>query len=60
MPISRTEDGLRSALLSLVDSPDDIKIRHNRKNTTVSGLSAHCMNIIIKVVIVIMKLQKPY
>ena len=48
MPTSRTENGLRSALLPLVKNEKDIKIRHNRTNSTVDGLSAHCMNIIIK------------
>lgn len=48
MPTSRTEDGLRSALLPLVNNEKDIKIRHNRTNATVNGLSAHSMNIILK------------
>ena len=48
MPTSRTENGLRTALLPLVNSEKDIKIRHNRTNATVDGLSAHSMNIIIK------------
>ena len=48
MPTSQTESGLRTALLPLVNSEKDIKIRHNRTNATVDGLSAHSMNIIIK------------
>ena len=45
---SKTEGGLRRALLDLVNSSSDLKIRQNRTNSTVDGLSAHSMNIILK------------
>lgn len=48
LPTSKTEGGLRTALLNLVSSDNDLKIRHNRTTSTVDGVPAHCMNIILK------------
>ena len=48
LPISKTEGGLRAALLDLVDNPNDLLIRQNRTTSTVNGIPAHCMNIVIK------------
>lgn len=45
---SKTEGGLRRALLDLVDNPYNLKIRQNRTDSTVGNLPAHSMNIIIK------------
>lgn len=45
---SKTEGGLRTALLSLVDEPTDLKIRQNRGTTTYADMPLHSMNIILK------------
>ena len=45
---SKTEGGIRRALLDLVDSADDLKIRHNRGVKTYSDMPLHSMNIILK------------
>ena len=48
LPTSKTEGGLRTALLDLVENENDLKIRQNRTNDTVSGLPAHSLEVIIK------------
>lgn len=48
MATSKTEGGLRTALLSLVDKPTDLKIRQNRGTTTYADMPLHSMNIILK------------
>ena len=48
LPTSKTEGGLRTALLDLVESDNDLLIRQNRTTSTVDGIPAHCMNIVIK------------
>jgi len=48
LPTSKTEGGLRTALLELVDNPKDLKIRHNRENSTVDGLPAHSLEVVIR------------
>lgn len=48
MATSKTEGGLRTALLDLVDNPNDLKIRQNRTNSTVDGLAAHSINVVLK------------
>ena len=45
---SKTEGGIRRALLDLVDSPDDLKIRHNRGVAIYDDMPLHSMNIILK------------
>lgn len=44
---ANTEDGLYKALLSLVETKSDLNIIQNRTGSTVNGLAAHCMKIII-------------
>lgn len=48
LPTSKTEGGLRSALLDLADEPSSLKIRQNRTGSAIGNLPAHSMNIIIK------------
>lgn len=44
---ANTEDGLRKALLELVNTKSDLKIFENRTNQTVDGLEPHTQRIII-------------
>ena len=44
---ANTGDGLYKALLELVDSVSDLKIINNRTDSTVDGIPAHCMKIVI-------------
>ena len=48
LPTSKTEGGLRTALLDLVENENDLKIRQNRTNGTVDSLPAHSLEVIIK------------
>lgn len=49
LPTSKTEGGLRTALLDLVENEHDLKIRQNRGNTTLSdGLTPHSLEVVIK------------
>ena len=48
LPTSKTEGGLKSALLTLVDNDKDLLIRQNRTGSTVDGVSGHSLNIVIK------------
>lgn len=48
LPTSKTEGGLRTALLDLVDNPNDLRIRQNRTNSTVNSLPAHSLEVILK------------
>lgn len=45
---SKTEDGLRTALLSLVSEDSDLVIRQNRGVQTYSDLALHTINIVLK------------
>lgn len=45
---SKTEGGIRRALLDLVDSADDLRIRHNRGVAIYEDMPLHSMNIILK------------
>ena len=45
---SKTEGGIRRALLDLVDSANDLKIRHNRGVAIYDDMPLHSMNIILK------------
>lgn len=45
---SKTEGGIRRALLDLVDSVDDLKIRQNRGVAIYEDMPLHSMNIILK------------
>lgn len=44
---ANTEDGLRKALLELVNTRSDLKIFENRTNQTVDGLEPHTQRIVI-------------
>ena len=44
---ANTEDGLRKALLELVNTKSDLKIFENRTNQTVDGLEPHTQRIVI-------------
>lgn len=44
---ANTEDGLYKALLGLVETKSDLSIIQNRTGSTVNGLAAHCMKIVI-------------
>lgn len=44
---ANTEDGLRKALLKLVNTKSDLKIFENRTNQTVDGLEPHTQRIVI-------------
>lgn len=44
---ANTDDGMKKALLELVDSQSDLKIFSNRENTTVDGLLPHTQRIVI-------------
>lgn len=48
LPTSKTEGGLRTALLDLVENENDLKIRQNRTNGTVDSLPAHSLEVVIK------------
>ena len=48
LPTSKTEGGLRTALLDLVDNPNDLRIRQNRTNSTVDSLPAHSLEVVLK------------
>ena len=47
-PTSKTEGGLRSALLDLVDDPTSLKIRQNRGTYVYADMPLHSLNIILK------------
>lgn len=48
LPTSKTEGGLRTALLDLVDNPNNLRIRQNRTNSTVDSLPAHSLEVVLK------------
>lgn len=48
MATSRTEGGLRTALLPLVENPKDLKIRQNRGTQTYLDLALHTINVVLK------------
>lgn len=47
-PNSKTEGGLKVALLDLVESPDDLIVRQNRGVKTYQDLALHTINIVLK------------
>lgn len=48
LPTSKTEGGLRTALLDLVDNTNNLRIRQNRTNSTVDSLPAHSLEVVLK------------